>query len=336
MRPIASIVIRCYNEEEHIGRLLSGIMEQTLIDETEIIVVDSGSTDATVTIASQFPTTIVSIDPEDFSFGRALNLGCAEATGEFIVAASAHVYPVYDDWLEQLLAPFENPEVALSYGKQRGNEVTKYSEHQIFERWFPNVSNHDQNHPFCNNANAAIRRKLWKEQPYDERLTGLEDLDWAKRIMSRGYKISYVADAPIIHVHDEEPGDILNRYRREAIALKRIMPSEKFTLWDAVRLFTSNAWNDIKNAWDEGVLRTRLREILTFRLMQFRGTYKGFRQQGDVPSTLKRRFYYPHRDELSDPEMSGTATASHTVVEQRQSRRIDYSSTTTDDVTLHA
>ena len=91
MRPTASIIIRCYNEEEHIGQLLSGIMEQTLADDVEIIVVDSGSIDATVSIASQFPTQIVSIDPEEFSFGRALNIGCSETSGEFIVAASAHV-----------------------------------------------------------------------------------------------------------------------------------------------------------------------------------------------------------------------------------------------------
>ncbi|MFB8794966.1 MAG: glycosyltransferase [Microcoleus sp.] len=45
-----SVVIRCYNEEQHIGRLLSGIMEQSVRD-VEIILVDSGSTDATVGIA---------------------------------------------------------------------------------------------------------------------------------------------------------------------------------------------------------------------------------------------------------------------------------------------
>ncbi len=56
-------------------------MEQT-IKEVDIILVDSGSTDATVAIASQFPVTILHIDPEDFSFGRSLNLGCAAAKKE--------------------------------------------------------------------------------------------------------------------------------------------------------------------------------------------------------------------------------------------------------------
>ncbi|MFM6205689.1 glycosyltransferase family 2 protein, partial [Planktothrix sp.] len=93
-----SLVLRCYNEEQHIGRLLSGILQQTLQD-YEIIVVDSGSTDATVAIACRYPIKLLSIQPQEFSFGRALNLGCQAATGDIIVTASAHVYPVYRDWL---------------------------------------------------------------------------------------------------------------------------------------------------------------------------------------------------------------------------------------------
>lgn len=312
--PLVSIVVRCYNEEEHIGRLLSGISEQTIADETEIIVVDSGSTDATVSIASQFPTRIITIDPDEFSFGRALNIGCEEASGRFIVAASAHVYPVYEDWLERLLTPFDDPQVALTYGKQRGNEVTKYAEHQVFAQWFPDESNYDQNYPFCNNANAAIRRELWDKMPYNEELTGLEDLDWAKRAMERGYNIAYVADAPIIHVHDEEPNQIFNRYRREAIAMKRIFPRQSFTLWDFISLFVSNATKDSLSAFKDGILRSTFWEILTFRLMQFWGTYGGFRQSGEVNSQLKKRYFYPGRD-FDAEEGVGDDTK----------RRIDYS-----------
>ena len=94
--PRVSVIIRCCNEEQHIGRLLSGILEQTL-REVEIIVVDSGSTDATLAIASRYPVQIRHIAREAFSFGRSLNVGCAAARGEFLVMASAHVYPIYRD-----------------------------------------------------------------------------------------------------------------------------------------------------------------------------------------------------------------------------------------------
>ena len=287
-----SLLIRCYNEEKHIEKLLKGILEQTESD-IEILVVDSGSTDNTVAIASSYPVKIISIKPEEFSFGRALNIGCKEATGEFIVIASAHVYPVYRDWLELLLAPFSDPKVALTYGKQQGNEYTQYSEHQVFAKWFPDESDFDQPHPFCNNANAAIRRSLWQPLHYNESLTGLEDLDWAKRAQQMGYKIAYVAKAAIVHVHEETPARVYNRYRREAIALKRILPQEQFRFRDFVRFFVGNTISDYFHAWHDGVLVKEFKNIVVFRLMQFWGTYQGFHDL--VNNQLKQTFYYPYQ-----------------------------------------
>ncbi len=239
MTPICSIVIRAYNEEQHIGRLLTGILEQT-IREAQIILVDSGSTDATTAIASRFPVEIVHIKPQDFTFGRSLNLGLAQAKADLVVIASAHVYPVYPDWLERLLEPFKDGQIGLAYGKQRGAPVSRFSEQQVFKRWFPEQSSLRQPHPFCNNANAAIRRSLWEQQPYDEALPGLEDLAWARRMQEQGSGIAYVAEAEVIHVHNETWRGIYNRYRREGMAFKHIYPQETFRFSDFLRLWVSN------------------------------------------------------------------------------------------------
>lgn len=290
--PRCSVVVRCFNEAEHIGRLLDDICRQTLSD-IEIVVVDSGSTDGTVDIVRRYPTKLVSISPSEFTFGRALNIGFRAARGEFIVAASAHVYPVDDDWLANLLIPFEDERVGLVYGKQRGPESSHFSELRLFESWFPENSNDNQDHPFCNNANAAVRRTLWSDQPYDESLTGLEDIDWAKKAMARGNRIAYAADATIIHVHDETSAQVLNRYRREAIALKHIYPSERFSFWNFLHLFTSNSLADLGHARHEGVLIRRFWDIVSFRFLQFWGTYKGYRQSSLTNAEMRQRFYYP-------------------------------------------
>jgi rhamnosyltransferase len=289
---VCSIVIRAYNEEKHIGRLLTGIMQQT-VKEVEIILVDSGSTDATVAIASRFPVKVVHIPPEEFTFGRSLNQGIKHAQAEQVVIASAHVYPVYPDWLEHLLAPFDDPDVALVYGKQRGDAATKFSEQQIFTHWFPDHAARRQSYPFCNNANAAIRRTLWEERSYDEDLPGLEDLDWARWIMERGQEIIYVPEAEIIHVHHETPRGIYNRYRREGMAFKRIFPQEHFSFGHFLRLFLSNSVSDIWHAAHQHTLWGSLGSIWWFRLMQFWGTYQGFRQSGPLTWCLRQTFYYP-------------------------------------------
>jgi len=308
--PRASIVVRCYNEQEHIGRLLHGIFKQN-VDNFEVLLVDSGSTDGTIETAQQYPIEdVIYISPEDFSFGRALNYGCAAARGDFCVFASAHVYPRRDDWLEQLLDPFDDPKIALTYGKQRGDETTKYPEKRVFRQWFPDEPAHHQNSPFCNNANAAIRRDVWEEFRYDEELTGLEDLDWAKRVRKAGWEISYEPEAEIVHVHDESPREVRNRYRREAIAHKEIMGERRFTFLTFLRLFASNTLADYVTAVKEGKLRGSIVEIPRFRLMQFWGTYRGFNQDSPVSEQLWRRFYYPDQDGYPEAnnERSGSAS----------------------------
>lgn len=295
--PRCSIVIRAYNEEKHIRRLLDGIRQQRIQDH-EVILVDSGSTDHTAEIArlynrEQNPVNVLHIQPEEFTFGRSLNLGIQHAQGEFIVLASAHVYPVYPDWLERLLAPFSDPKVGLVYGKQRGGDSTRFSEHQVFAHWFPEQSQPHQTYPFCNNANAAIRRSLWQQHQYNETLSGLEDLEWARRVMEQGHTIAYSAEAEIIHVHDETPRGVYNRYRREAMAFKRIFPHEHFGLLDFVRLVSTNIANDLWHATRQGKLFNSLSSIFWFRWMQFWGTYQGYQHSGPLTWQLRRTFYYP-------------------------------------------
>jgi rhamnosyltransferase len=289
-----SIIIRCFNEEEHIGKLLTGIEHQDHKD-VEVIVVDSGSTDSTVAIASKFDTHIIKIKPEDFSFGYALNVGCEAASGNILLFGSAHVYPLYQDWLSKMAAPFITDEkVALVYGKQRGDHRNKYSEHQIFKQWFPDKSNYNQQIPFCNNANCAVRTTLWENQPFDELLTGLEDLDWAKKIQNKGYKLVYEAQATIIHVHEEKATNIRNRYKREAIALKKINQDSSFSFMTMVRLLVINIAHDLRQSFTDGKLLTYYGEIFMFRYNQFIGTYAGHKEtETKLNDKLRTKYYYP-------------------------------------------
>jgi len=286
-----SIVIRAYNEEKYIRRLLEGIRQQTVKD-VEIILVDSGSTDSTVSIAESFGAKIVHIPSAEFTFGRSLNFGVRAASRERIVIASAHVYPVYPDWLEILLRPFQDKQVALTYGKQRGYEGSKYSEHQIFHQWYPDVGNLNQETAFCNNANAAIRKNLWDAHPYDETLTGLEDLEWGRWAQGQGYKIAYVAEAEIIHIHNETPRGVYNRYRREAMALRRIYPETNFNIYDFLRLTVTNIFSDLWHALREKIFLKNFTSIFWFRFMQFHGTRMGHHETSLVTPQLRETFYY--------------------------------------------
>ena len=278
---------------------MQGLSRQTLGD-LEVILVDSGSTDATVDLAGAAGAKVVHILPEEFTFGYSLNRGLAVATCDLVVIASAHVYPVYPDWLERLLEPFGDPQIALTYGKQRAPASAHFSERQVYQRWYLEKSDLQQAQPFCNNANAAVRLLAWKMHPYDETLTGLEDLAWAKWALDNGNKIAYVAEAEIIHIHKETCRGVYNRYMREGMAFKRIYPEAHFSLYDFARMTSANLASDWWHALKQKLFLSNIISILWYRAAQFWGTYQGYRRSLEWNWNLRQAFYYPHGMEMPD------------------------------------
>lgn len=288
-----SIVIRTFNEEKFLKNAMLAVSRQKIGVEMQIIIVDSGSTDDTLNIANRFADEIVSIKKEEFSFGRSLNLGCQHASGSILVFISAHCIPVGDDWLALLVAPMKDPTVALCYGRQVGNELSKFSEHQVFMKYFPPSESDEQGGFFCNNANSAIRRDLWLERPFDEDLTGLEDMDWAKFFLHKGFLIKYCPDAVIYHIHEETWKKVRVRYEREAYALKEIMPEVHFNVLDMLRSIIRGILNDLFVSFREGRFISSFKEIVFFRTCQFYGSYKGNHIHRKLSRKKKENYFYP-------------------------------------------
>jgi hypothetical protein len=197
---------------------------------------------------------------------------------------------------------FKDPAIALVYGKQRGSDTSYFSEQQIFIHWYGEITQNPQDHPFCNNANAAIRKSLWEQHRYDENLPGLEDLEWAKWANDNHHRIAYCAEAEIIHVHGESSKGIQNRYMREGMAFKQIYPHERFSFGDLIRLFVTNSTSDVKESIRQKKFFKEIFNILRFRWLQFYGTYIGYQRSGPLTWRLKQSFYYPRNSgiELSN------------------------------------
>jgi hypothetical protein len=117
-------------------------------------------------------------------------------------------------------------------------------------------------------------------------------LAWAENIRQQGHAISYVAEAEILHVHNETPGGVFNRYRREAMAFKRIHPEAHFNVYDFVRLTLANILSDLWYAARGRLLFKNLASIFWFRFMQFHGTRLGYRESSLLTPQLRETFYY--------------------------------------------
>jgi glycosyltransferase involved in cell wall biosynthesis len=293
MLPAASIVIRTFNEARWLPDLLRMIAAQDFELGFETILVDSGSTDGTREIATEFGCRILNIKKEEFTFGRSLNIGCVAARGSFLVFISGHCVPADSSWLRHLVEPLQSGNADYVYGRQIDHALTRFSEKQLFAKYFPSIKERAQGGFFCNNANAAVRKDIWQKYQFDETLPGLEDMALAKRIIGDNRQVDYVPQAGVYHIHEESWSKIRIRYERESIALQTIMPEIHISATDFVRYFTSAVFHDSVEALREGAFVKRFGEILLFRLMQYWGSYRGNNDHRRLSHARKERYFYP-------------------------------------------
>jgi len=289
----ASIVIRTLNEARYLRELLDGIRRQQCDFEVESVVIDSGSTDGTLDIAHDHGCVLEHIRREDFSFGRSLNMGCTAASGDVLVFVSGHCVPTDEHWLRRICGPVAEGLVDYAYGRQIGGVASRFSECRIFEKYYPAVSRVPQNGFFCNNANAALSRKAWAEHRFDEDLTGLEDMQLAKRLCEAGGRVGYVSDACVYHYHHESWPQVRRRFEREAIALQRILPQIHVSPLDLVRYLASSIVHDLRHARREGRAGALFGEIARYRFAQYLGSFKGNNEHRKLSRAEKDIYFYP-------------------------------------------
>lgn len=291
---LVSVVIRTLNEATYLDELLRVIDSQIKDDfDVEVIIIDSGSTDGTLSIAESHGCLITFITKKQFTFGRSLNMGSDFANGEILVYVSGHCIPTEETWLMDLIKPIRNSTAGYTYGRQIGRDTTKYAEGKIFEKYFPIESKIPQTDFFCNNANSAMDRQVWSEYKFDEQVTGLEDMELAKRYCDQKGKVAYVAEACVYHIHNETWSQTRRRYEREAIALQLIMPEVQIGFFDMLRYIWVSVISDCKASIAEGCFMKEFMGIIKFRIAQFTGSFRGNHDHRELSKKRKENYFYP-------------------------------------------
>ncbi len=221
-----SIVIPVKNGETWIGTCLKGIQEQNLYDKTETILIDSGSTDNTLAIASSYPVKIFEIAAADFNHGGTRNFAVSKCSGEFVVMTVQDARAAERYWLDKLLEPFEDPEIVAVCGAQGvphdpdKNPVDWYRPHQqaavkklhFLPGVFKNLSPREQS-DLCgwDNVNAVYRRRILLLNPFEEVVFG-EDMLWAKNAFISGLALAYNRNSVVFHYHHENENYLMKRF----------------------------------------------------------------------------------------------------------------------------
>lgn len=188
-----SIVIPTLNEEKYLEESLLSIQSQKGINDYEIIIADGGSDDRTISIAKKYADFIIYEPHRTIAAGR--QSGSLIASGDILVCANADV--IYkEDWLKNLIKPFENENVVAVIGKtmpKDGDNIDK-----IFSEYFLSSIvdlSTKLNIPYADSSNLAVRKNaFFKIGGFKRNLVTGEDTELIKRIRKHG-KIIYAKDA---------------------------------------------------------------------------------------------------------------------------------------------
>jgi rhamnosyltransferase len=240
----------------------------------EIVVVDSGSRDASLDIARRWADRTVEIRPEEFTYGRALNLGAEAASAPVLFALSAHCFPEREDWIERSLSHFGDPRVAGATG------VRDLPDRTLLRRPFRQDLAHAEAHPrwgFTNHA-SSWRAEVWRSFPFDEELDYAEDKEWALRVLRAGYLLVFDPDLYVDMSHMWRTGlrSYYIREKRAAAALDRFAPLGPYRAGDLLREWWTDIPQDRHSALAHRFLNYR-------RLAGLTGKYIGHRAKRRSP-----------------------------------------------------
>jgi rhamnosyltransferase len=229
---IASVVIRNRNECPHLERLLRILGRQTL--PPEVIVVDNESTDGSAEVAEVHGAKVIHLPKSDFTYGHAINVGVANASGEIIIMLSSHSLPVGDQFIENCLKPFRDENVAaagclrMDYIEDEHLDAIDTMFVCFREGWLEtktfrgpaNVETINLDALPANNG-CAFRKSVWREIPFDEQIEASEDRLWCCQVLDAGYKIA-TAPAWYKYALTQKLWPGLRKYRREQISIFRL------------------------------------------------------------------------------------------------------------------
>lgn len=226
----ATVFIPTYNAGPEFQKVLDAVTTQVTDFKYDVLLIDSGSSDETVSLAARYRdknVRIETIDKADFQHGRTRNLGIERSDGQFVALITQDACPLNKFWLAHLISGFDyGPRVAGVIGRHQAypdhDEFTKRDISEMFDNLslLPKVIDRENGLPsfmypgsrdwgmlmrFYSDNNSAMSREVWMQHPYPEVDWG-EDQLWAEEILRLGFQKAYVDSAVVYHSHSFDLG----------------------------------------------------------------------------------------------------------------------------------
>jgi glycosyltransferase involved in cell wall biosynthesis len=190
---LISVVVIGRNEGERLRRCLESIAQMNHLTFTfEVLYVDSGSSDNSVTLAKDLGATVIALQPERPSAALGRNAGWRAAHGETILFLDGDTI-LHPDFVANALPNFTDPEIAVIWGHRRELFPQKSIYIRVLDLdWIY--------HPgftlYCGGDALFRHSVLTATGGFDETLIAGEEPELCRRIAALGFKILHI-DQPM-------------------------------------------------------------------------------------------------------------------------------------------
>ncbi len=195
--PRVSILMCSKNADWIIHQTLAGIFSQSFTD-FELILLDLGSSDHTMDIASQYACRLIELDEDDWNSSVLVKKIVQKIRGELVVLWNADAVALYNGTLENLVAAFEDPEIIAAYSCQIPRPDTNRSSCQQNNFSLCEAEGKSKDLPYPLPV-VAVRKTIWEKRPLFTNGCIPQDPDWGEWLKKNNYKIKYVPSALVMY-----------------------------------------------------------------------------------------------------------------------------------------
>jgi rhamnosyltransferase len=221
---LVSIILRSFNEGWALRETLPALQAQEF-KSWELIVIDSGSTDGSVELIRRArPRHFIQIASQDYNPGRVLNQGMQRARSNIAVFLNADATPQNPHWLRPLITALLDPQTAAVFGAQVPRPDCQAVYAFDYERCFGPKRASTQWKHFFSMASSGLRKDIWAQRGFNERLQYSEDDEYTRWCRAQGYRVVYVPQSVVMHSHNYTPTQAYKRSFGEGQALAAVWP----------------------------------------------------------------------------------------------------------------